>query len=261
MEKEDLIVLAVVLLLGLGLLALGVANLWWGRARLARVRDTPRSRVKEARPGTSVKLVGRLGARKPVRAPLSGVDCASYQLHVLQMGDEETSTLFQETETAEGWVLEDESGRIELDDTKVRLVGLKVREYTPGGLFNGYEVPSDVLSRYVYTETGRGDMSGTRLREERLEVGASVVVLGRVALGERGPVLVGGERLEVFQGTEKEVLGQQGFNLAAWMMVAAGLLLCLAGAAALFVEPEPVPVVKDEPLRPVAPARAGERRE
>ncbi|HEX5750909.1 MAG TPA: hypothetical protein VFZ09_32085 [Archangium sp.] len=259
---EESIVLAVVFLLGLGLLAAGVGNLWWSRARLARLRGTPRSRVMEARPGTTVKVVGRLGARKPVRAPLADVDCAYYQLRVDERDGENSSTLFHETEYAEGWELEDEFGRIGLEPGGASLVGMKVREYTPGSLFNGYEVPSHVLSRYVYTETGRGDVgAGTRLREERLEVGASVVVMGQVALGERGPVLVGGERLEVFQGTEREVLGQKDFQLIAWLMVVGGVLLCLAGGAAMFEEPEPVPVVKDEPLRPVAPVRAGERRE
>ncbi|MFE8604120.1 hypothetical protein [Archangium violaceum] len=259
MDTEDIVVLTVVLLLGVGLVALGVGNLWWSRTRLARVRATRRSRVKEARPGTSVKVVGRLSARQPVRSPLAGVDCAYYHLSVDELDGEDSTTRLREKEYAEGWEVEDESGRIGLEPAGASLAGLLVREYTPGGLFNGDEVPAHVLSRYVYTETGWGDTGRTHLREERLEVGASVVVLGQVALGDRGPVLVGGERLEVFQGTEQEVLGQKDFNLIAWLMVVGGVLLCVAGGAAMFEEPEPVPVVKDEPLRPVAPSRAGEK--
>jgi hypothetical protein len=83
-----------------------------------------------------------------------------------------------------------------------------------------------------------------------------VLVVGQVALGPRGPVLVGGEKLEIREGTEADAQALGALDLLGGVMLAAGVLLCVAGGEWMLAEPEPVPVVKDQPLRRPDAARA-----
>jgi hypothetical protein len=254
--------LAVVLLLGVGLVLGGGGVLWWTRARRTRVRSTPRSRAREARPGTFVKVVGRLGAREPVRAPVGDVDCVYYRLCVLEpdRDGEGWDEVFTETQYAEGCVVKDESGGIGFEPAGASFSFVEVHEHGSGGLLDlSPLVPDGVRSRYGHLLRDRD--SRMLVREERLELGAPVVALGQVALVERGPVLVGGPRLKVYQGTEQEVLGYKDPDLVSWLMLASGVLMLVAGAAWLLDEPEPIPVVKDAPLRPLAPGRTSPRPE
>lgn len=251
----------VVLLLGVGLILGGAGLLLWGKARRGRVRTLPRSRAREARPGTFVKVVGRLRAKAPVRAPLTGEDCMYCRVRVTEGTGEDARELFTQTEYAKGWMLEDESGRIGLEPARASLVFLDEHQYSSGEYPNGSRPWSEALPEYVHSKTGTWLEEFLSLSEERLDVGATVVALGQVALGPSGPVLVAGPRLEVFQGTEQEVLEYKGYDLMSWMMLAGGVLTCVAGAVLVFEEPEPVPVVKDQPLRPLAPTRAGARPE
>ncbi|MFY0527041.1 hypothetical protein ACN28I_29170 [Archangium gephyra] len=253
--------LAVVLLLGVGLLLGGGGLLLWSKARRARWRALPRSRAKQARPGTSVKVVGRLRAREPVRTPLTGVDCVYYRLRVWEEDGDNVRQLFTETEYAEGWELEDESGRIGLEGAEASFSFLDEHEYSPGGLLDTSGLEREELLRYVQDKTGRVPEKSLRLKEERLELGDSVVAVGQVALGKRGPVLVAGPKLEVMRGTEQEVQGYRDPDLISWVMLAAGVLLCVAAGAWMWEEPEPVPVVKDQPLKRLGPARSGARSE
>ncbi len=254
---------AVLLLLGVGLLLGGGGLLLWSKARRARWLALPRSLARKARPGTSVKVAGRLRARTPVRTPLTGVVCLYYRLRVSEQEGDNTRLLFTETEYAEGWELEDESGCIQLEPEEASFVSLEEHEYGSGGLLDMSGIDREALLRYVQDKTGRVPPDTYLVLEEaRLELGERVVVVGQVALGPRGPVLVAGPRLEVRRGTEQEVLqGYKDPELLSWGMLAAGVLLCVAAGAWMFEEPEPVPVVKDQPLRRLGPARAGTRPE
>lgn len=253
--------LAVVLFLGVGLLLGGGGLLWWSKARRTRLRSMPRSRAAQARPGTSVKVVGRLRAREPVRTPLTGVDCVYYRLHIWESDGEDLVKIFTETRYAEGWELEDESGRIGLEGAEASFAFLEQHEYSPGGLLDTSGIESEELLRYVQDKTGRVSDRYKRLTEERLELGDSVVAVGQVALGPRGRVLVAGPKLEVFLGAEQEVQGYRDPDLISWVMLAAGVLMCVAAGAWMLEEPEPVPEVKDQPLRRLGPARSGARSE
>jgi len=254
--------LAVVLLLGVGLLLGGGGLLLWSKARRERWRSMPRSRATQARPGTSVKVVGRLRAREPVRTPLTGVDCVYYRLHVWEGEGDDVRQLFTETEYAEDWQLEDESGRIGLEGAEASFSFLEEHQYSPGGLLDTSGLDREELLRYVQDKTGRVPEKSVGLSEQRLELGEGVVAVGQVALGPGGPVLVAGPRLEVFRGTEQEVQGYyKELHFLFWVMLAAGVLMCVAAGAWMLEEPEPVPVVKDQPLKRLGPARAGARSE
>ena len=142
------------LLLGLALFLAGLFPLWLRGERRRRLRRTPTTPAAQARPGFQVKVVGCLTVRSPVHAPFSDRDCAYYRLSVTQQDQadrerEDPGLRYEEVEYAEGWAVEDASGRLAIEPTEATLVGVKVREYVPGSAFNAFEPPHDVLSRYV----------------------------------------------------------------------------------------------------------------
>ncbi|HSP77128.1 MAG TPA: hypothetical protein VLQ93_01270 [Myxococcaceae bacterium] len=245
---------------------LGGVLLLYRRARRARLRGTPRTPVREARPGAHVKVAGRVRAEKPLRAPLSGKDCVFYQLTILEQmelerrgnrsgggSDMPESTwveLSRETEYAPGWVLEDESGELPIEPASSHVESALVREYRPGSLFNGFEVAPEVLSRYLSTRQRQEER--IQMKERRIDQGARLVALGQVALGPEGRVLAGGEKLTLFEGDEKELLSVQSWDVIAWGLVLTGVLLLAGGLVAgwegeeePFVAPEAEPI----PLR------------
>ncbi|ATB44268.1 hypothetical protein CYFUS_009755 [Cystobacter fuscus] len=227
--------MTVVLLLGLGVSLAGIALLVVGRTLRARLRRMPRTLVREARAGAFVKMVGQVVAREPVHAPLADVDCAYFQMTVQEVQEEMkklVETVYSEKEYATGCGLDDESGRIELEPEGAVFHYLRAREFAPGLAAWVPEIRQDLLARYISAREGRTDLR-TRLREERLELGTTVVALGWVREGPRGLVLTGGSELEVFGETEKQLSSLKGSDVLGGVLLAVGLLLCAAGVSAL----------------------------
>ncbi len=247
---------------------LGGALLLYRRARRARLRGTPRTPVREARPGAHVKVAGRVRAASPLRAPLSGKDCVFYQLTILEkevrryrttirengyyrngysdVEEPQWVELARETEYAPGWVLEDESGELPIEPANSHVESALVREYRPGSLFNGFEVAPEVLSRYLSTRQRMEER--IHLKERRIDQGARLVAMGQVGLGPEGRVLAGGEKLVLFEGDEKELLAVQAWDLIAWGMVLAGVLLLATGLVPEREREDEVVVPEAEPI-------------
>ncbi len=218
--------------LGLLLFVIGLVPFWTRRARGRRLRHTPRTLAADARPGTRVKVTGVLHVEVPVQAPLSGKACAFYRVSSSRREWEEVSgrevqVLHDEMDYAQGWFIQDESGRLAVDPTGATLVGTRVRD-------------------------GEERVAGESqaLREERFDLGGPVVALGRVAAGPRGPVLVGGLDLELFEGLAHENTGFTPVDLFFAMLMAVGLVLGGAAVSSGFAEP-PVPAE----LSPITPLR------
>ena len=145
-------------------------------------------------------------------------------------GDGEADS--SEEEYATGWVLEDESGRIEVEPQGAEIKGLRARTFSPGGAARVPESRPELLARYLRAHEARMGLR-TDLREERLELGTTVVAVGWVREGPRGLVLTGGSELQVFGETEKELTSIHGSDVVGGVLLAAGLLLCAAGVSAL----------------------------
>ena len=245
-----------VLLLGLGLFLVGLFSLWERGARRTRLRRTPTTPAARARPGDRVKVVGRLTVRAPVHAPFSDRDCAYFRLRVTQRDDsdrnrDEPGLQYEQVEYAEDWAVEDASGRLALDPTEATLVGVQVREYVPGSAFNAFEPPRDVLLRYI-SSAREGMGQQTSFREERLDVGVRLIVVGRVEAGPQGPVLVGGRELEIYEGFEQENLQYRPVDYLYMLLVVVGLLLSVAAVLDTAQEPPlPAEMSPVTPLRPV----------
>ena len=255
---NDAISTALVLLMGLGLTLAGALVLSTRQTLRSRLRRTPRTLAREARAGSVVKMVGKVVVREPVHAPLANVDCAWFQMTVQEVLHEEKEThetLFSEKEYANGWELEDESGRIEVQPDGAEFQYIRLREFVPGGAAWEPGIRQDLLSRYLTSSPGSSDTC-TRLREERLDLGTTVVALGRVDEGPRGPVLTGGAGLLLLGETEKELTAFKASDLLAWAMLVTGLLLCAAWVSQLGREPESIPGTEPIPIQiPAQPSR------
>lgn len=243
------------LFIGGVLVLAGLAGIVMRHSWRERFRRHERSWVNRVREGSRVRLAGRLRAReRPLLAPVSEVACLYYKVVVLEAKSDDAPTeVFRETELAEDWVFDDESGSLSVDPTGAVIETAEGDEYTPGGslLLSQSPIPPAAASRYLYFD--RGDRGSLTLREWRLQVGAPVVLLGRVERDAGGLKLGGGPELRVLEGTEKELLS---FSMAegfAWLLLVVGLLVC--GSSLLekqedFRPPPPVP------LRPApTPAR------
>lgn len=262
---------ALVLLMGLGLAIAGFAGLSIRRGLRSRLRSMPRTLAREARAGSTVKLVGQLVARAPVHAPLANVACAYFQMtvkEVLNKRDDESSleTMFSEREFAEGWELEDESGRIAVQPEGAEIQYIRLRSFTPGGAAWDPALRYDLLSRYFNTSRDGSTENRMVLEEERLDLGVPVVMVGRVeeGAGSGGPVLTGGPDLQVFGETEKELGGFKFADLMSWAMLATGLLLCATWASQLLDARAPEPLPNTDPIpiqRPGKPAPTKPREE
>lgn len=216
----------VVMLLGLGLTLVGGVLLATRISQRLRLRRTPRTLAREARAGSTVKMVGRVVAREPVHAPLADVDCAYFQVTVRQESERDRErrmeTQFTDREYAQGWELEDESGRIAVEPENAQFLYIRLREYSPDTAAWDPSIRLDLVSRYILTRSG----DGTTLSEERLDLGATVVALGRVEEGPAGPVLTGGPDLELYGEEEHKLTAIKLSDLAGAVLVATGLLLC-----------------------------------
>lgn len=253
---HDALSTLLVLLMGLGLtLAGGVLLMNRGTLR-SRLRRTPRTLAREARAGSTVKMIGRMVAREPVHAPLADVPCAYFQMTVQQVSEQDNETLetqFTEREYAQGLELEDESGRIAVEPEKAQFMYLRLREFYPGAAAWDPRIRRDLVSRYILTRSE----DGTKLSEERLDLGTTVVALGRVEEGPSGPVLTGGPELELYGEDEHQLTALKLADFAGWVLLAVGVLLCATWASALRSQPdEPPPSMKALPIpRPPEPTR------
>ncbi len=222
-----------IFLIGLVIFVLGLVPFWTRRSRGVRLRRTPRTLAADVRPGTRVKVRGMLNVAVPVRAPLSGKPCAFYRLSSLRREeddpyDTDVRTLHDEMDYAQGWFIEDESGRLAVEPTGAVLVGTRVRDGS---------------------ETVQGEEKG--LQEERFDLGVPVVALGRVESGPRGPVLAGGLDLEVFEGLEHENTAYRRGDLLFVLLMAVGLALGVSAASSGLSEPPaPTELSPITPLRP-----------
>lgn len=240
----------VVLLLGLGLMLYGGVLLVTRGSQRSRLRRTPRTLAREARAGSTVKMIGKVVAREPVHAPLADVPCAYFQMTVQQVSetdhqDRRLETQFIDREYAQGWELEDESGRIAVEPENARFLYLRLREYYPDSAAWDPHIRKDLVSRYVLTRSAEG----TKLSEERLDLGTTVVALGRVEEGPAGPVLTGGPDLELYGEDEHKLTEIKLADLGGWVLVATGLLLCATWAATLTGHSdEPLPDTRAIPI-------------
>jgi hypothetical protein len=250
-----------VLLLGLGVMLAGVVLVVNRGSLRSRLRRTPRTLARQARAGSTVKMIGRVVVREPVHAPLADVACAYFQMTVQEQtqredGDHRLETQFTDKQYAQGWELEDESGRIAVQPENARFLYLRLREYNPDSAAWDPNIRQDLVSRYILTRSA----DGTKLSEERLELGKTVVVLGRVEQGPSGPVLTGGHELEVYGEDERKLTALKLADLAGWVLVLTGLLLCATWASVLSQPPEPLPNTQPMPIpRPSEPPRSTPR--
>ncbi len=253
--QEDAVSSLLVLFMGLGLLLVGGVLLGSRRSLRSQLRRTPRTLARDARVGTRVKMLGRVVAREPVHAPLANKPCAFFQVTVQQVSEEDRETMkshFTDREYAQGWELEDESGRIAVDPENAHFLYIRMREFSPGVAWEP-EIRHDLISRYILTRS----TDRMLLREERLDLGTPVVVLGRVEEGTRGPVLTGGPDLEVYGEPERKLTALKLADLGGGVLLAVGLLLCAAWASSLREEePKPLPNTEPVPIqRPPEPTR------
>lgn len=240
----------VVLLMGLGLTLVGGVLLETRLSQRSRLRRTPRTLARQARAGSTVKMVGRVVAREPVHAPLADVDCAYFQMTVQQVNEQDRErrleTQFTDREYAQGWELEDESGRIAVEPENARFLYIRLREYYPDTAAWDPSIRRDLVSRYILTHSSEG----TKLSEERLDLGTTVVALGRVEEGPAGPVLTGGPELELYGEDEHKLTALKLADLAGVVLVATGLLLCATWASTLGSHTdEPLPNLKPMPIQ------------
>jgi hypothetical protein len=234
--------MSVVLMMGLGLVVIGLVPLWVGHARRARLLKTPRTPVAEVRPGSRVKVVGRLTVSRPVRAPASQAECAWYHLDVEQKlpssvyaRDSPAYVSSKETDQGEDLSIEDGSGRLALDLTEAFVSGARMR--------------------VCQSDNDSGDSLPTTFRERRLDVGVPVFALGRVEAGPQGPVLKGGHELELFEGLEKEHLTLKPGDFGYALLLVLGCMLTAAAAQTLLMDSEPVLAPPVTPSRPMGVQR------
>lgn len=260
---HDVIDSLLLLLIALGIALTGVALLVNRGSLRSRLRRTPRTLAREARAGSTVKLIGKVVAREPVHAPLANVPCAYFEMTVQEetrraRGENRLETQFTDREYAQGLELEDESGRIAIEPEKARFLYLRRREYSPDSAAWDPSIRRDLLSRYILTRSDER----TRLSEERLDLGRTVVVLGRVEEGLAGPVLTGGPDLEVYGEDEPQLTALRLTDIVGVVLLAAGLLLC-ATWVSVRMNPspeEPPPNLEPMPIpRPLAPQRSTPR--
>lgn len=224
----DMVGMLVVLLVGVALAGLGAVLLVSQHTLRRRLRSMPRSRARHVRPGELVKMVGRLTSPSPMLAPLASVDCLYYRLSVLEHSNEEWREVSSERMYAEDWVLEDESGRIGLVPEEGVLESIRLREYDPSSISSVEDVRRDVVMRYVPRQDRLLERP-VRLREERLDQGATVVVFGRITEGPRGLVLAGGHELEVYGQTEQQLVAPKPLDFVSWGMLLGGVGLLVVG--------------------------------
>jgi hypothetical protein len=252
---HDAISTLLVLLMGLGLTLAGVVLLVSRGALRSRLRRTPRTLARQAQAGTTVKMIGKVVAREPVHAPLANVACAYFQMTVQQVSEQDRETLetqFTERAYAQGWELEDESGRIAVEPEEAQFLHIRLREFSPGAAVWDPNIQRDLVSRYILTRSA----DGMRLREERLDLGTTVVALGRVEESPAGLVLTGGPELELYGEDEKALTAIKLADLGGWVLLMTGLLLCATWALSLRSQSdEPLPNMKAMPIpRPPAPS-------
>ena len=233
---NDALPMIVVLLAGLGLAVVGGVLMVSQVTLRRRLRRMPRSRARNVRPGEFVKMVGRLTSRAPVLAPLANVDCVYYRMTVLERRDSEDSwsELSSERLYAEDWMLEDESGRIEVQPDDGVLEHIRLREYDPHSALPSDGVRRDVVMRYVPRSDGLLERP-VRLREERLDQGSPVVLFGRILEGPRGPVLAGGHELEIYGETEQQLSAPQAVDVFSWVLVVGGVGMLVWGAGTVIL--------------------------
>jgi hypothetical protein len=217
-----------ILLMGLGLTLFGAVLLVSRGALRSRLRRTPRTLARQAEAGTTVKMIGRVVAREPVHAPLADMACAYFQVTVQQVSEVDRETLetqFTDIEYAQGMALEDESGRIAVDPEEAQFLHIRLREFSPGAAVWDPNIRRDLISRYITRSS-----DGMRLREERLNLGTTVVALGRVEESPAGLVLTGGPDLELYGEDEEALTAIKLADLAGWVLLMTGLLLCATWA-------------------------------
>ncbi len=201
--------------------------------------------------GGSLTLEGRIEGDPPLVAPLSGVPCVGYRLHLYRKANGVEELVALEESACDRVVLADGTGKLALsvDPRGFRKLGAPWVDFSAAGVVGG-RGDNPRLARVVKQLEARDSPGGSAYRAEERAVpnGAPAAAVGRVVRRGGEPILVPAlaPNLSVRFGARESVT--RGYRR---LMFTCALLsaVCVAAGFALFASPraEPEVAVPSEP--------------